>query len=153
MFIYTIRRLNLFLITMAILTMVGFSILRLDQSSLWSNQPFWGGGWFTYIDNLLMGNLGLNRHGSPVLLDVLTVFPATLELCFFAFTLSLLAGHPVGNTGWCKTRGDLSILQSHPSLWSVTLFRSSGWQCCLSCSFRSNLAGSRLQAATAYSMR
>ncbi|MGF1729788.1 ABC transporter permease [Photobacterium kasasachensis] len=123
MFIYTIRRLNLFMITMAILTMVGFSILRLDHSSLWSNQPFWS-GWFTYIDNLLVGNLGLNQHGSPVLLDVLTVFPATLELCFFAFTLSLLAGIPLGTLAGVK-RGrliDTSISSLALVGYSIPLF-------------------------------
>lgn len=123
MFIYTIRRLNLFMITMAILTMVGFSILRLDHSSLWSNQPFWS-GWFTYIDNLLVGNLGLNQHGSPVLLDVLTVFPATLELCFFAFTLSLLAGIPLGTLAGVKRGRFVDTLISSLALvgYSIPLF-------------------------------
>jgi len=103
MFIYTIRRLNLFLITMVILTIIGFSILRLDQSSLWSNQPFWS-GWFTYLDNLLSGNLGLSPNGEPMLLEVLGIFPATLELCFFAFTLSLIAGIPLGTLAGVKRK-------------------------------------------------
>lgn len=30
MFLYTVRRINLFIITLLILTMVGFSLLRLD---------------------------------------------------------------------------------------------------------------------------
>ncbi|PSW07330.1 ABC transporter permease [Photobacterium lipolyticum] len=95
MFIYTIRRLNLFIITLAILTMIGFSILRLDQNSLWSNQPLWS-GWILYVENLASGNLGLNLNGEPITQEVLAVFPATLELCFFAFLLSLLIGIPVG---------------------------------------------------------
>ncbi|MCW8327335.1 ABC transporter permease subunit [Photobacterium sp. SDRW27] len=105
MFIYTIRRLNLFLITMVILTLIGFSILRLDQTSLWNSQPFWT-GWFIYLDNLLSGNLGLSQSGEPVLFEVLGVFPATLELCFFAFTLSLIAGIPLGTLAGVK-RGRL----------------------------------------------
>lgn len=101
MFIYTIRRLNLFLITMAILTLVGYSILRLDQSSLWNSQPYWG-GWFIYLDNLFAGNLGLNQSGQPIVQEVLAIFPATLELCFFAFSLSLLAGIPLGTLAGIK---------------------------------------------------
>lgn len=101
MFIYTIRRLNLFLITMAILTLVGFSILRLDHTLLWSQQPFWG-GWLIYLDNLMAGNLGLNPNGEPIVLDVLAAFPATIELCFFAFVLSLLVGIPLGTLAGVK---------------------------------------------------
>lgn len=101
MFIYTIRRLNLFLITMAILTLVGFSILRLDQNLLWSQQPFWG-GWLIYLENLFAGNLGLNPNGEPIVHDVLAAFPATIELCFFAFILSLLVGIPLGTLAGVK---------------------------------------------------
>lgn len=101
MFIYTIRRLNLFLITMAILSLVGFSILRLDPEALWGSQPYWS-GWFAYLDNLLSGNLGLNQSGEPIVQEVLAVFPATLELCFFAFSLSLLAGIPAGTLAGVK---------------------------------------------------
>ncbi|MEJ2762491.1 putrescine export ABC transporter permease SapB [Photobacterium sp. MCCC 1A19761] len=105
MFIYTIRRLNLFLITMAILTLVGFSILRLDPNLQWNQQPFWS-GWFIYLENLLAGNLGLNTNGEPITQDVLAAFPATMELCFFAFVLSLLVGIPLGTWAGVK-RGRL----------------------------------------------
>ncbi|ELR67501.1 Peptide transport system permease protein SapB [Photobacterium marinum] len=101
MFIYTIRRLNLFLITMVILTLVGFSLMRLDQSSIWSSQPFWN-GWAIYLQNLMAGNLGLSQTGEPILNEVLVVFPATLELCFFAFSLSLIAGIPLGTLAGVK---------------------------------------------------
>ncbi|UXI02253.1 ABC transporter permease [Photobacterium sp. TY1-4] len=105
MFIYTIRRLNLFLITVAILTLVGFSILRLDPTLQWSHQSFWS-GWFIYLENLLAGNLGLNTNGEPITQDVLAAFPATIELCFFAFVLSLLVGIPLGTLAGVK-RGRL----------------------------------------------
>lgn len=46
MFIYTIRRLNLFVITLLILTLIGFSILRLDTQLQWSQQGFLAAGSF-----------------------------------------------------------------------------------------------------------
>ncbi len=123
MFIYTIRRLNLFIITLAILTMIGFSILRLDQTSLWSNQPFWS-GWLIYIENLLAGNLGLNQDGSPILQEVLTVFPATLELCFFAFGLSLIIGIPLGTLAGVRQGRPIDTIISSLALvgYSIPLF-------------------------------
>ena len=101
MFIYTIRRLNLFLITLLILTLIGYSILRLDSASLWSTQPFFS-GWAIYLDNLMSGHLGLNLQGEPIVNEVLAVFPATLELSFFAFVLSLIIGIPVGTLAGVK---------------------------------------------------
>ncbi|PSW26896.1 peptide ABC transporter permease [Photobacterium swingsii] len=123
MFIYTIRRLNLFIITLAILTMIGFSILRLDQTSLWSNQPFWS-GWLIYIENLLSGNLGLNQNGTPILQEVLTVFPATLELCFFAFGLSLVVGIPLGTLAGVRQGRPVDTIISSLALvgYSIPLF-------------------------------
>ncbi|MCM0147232.1 ABC transporter permease subunit [Photobacterium galatheae] len=101
MFIYTIRRLNLFLITLVILTMIGFSILRIEPTSYWNLHDFWS-GWLLYLENLMIGNLGLNQEGKPILTEILTVFPATLELCFFAFILSLLIGIPLGTLAGVK---------------------------------------------------
>ncbi|ELI6447295.1 ABC transporter permease subunit [Photobacterium damselae] len=95
MFIYTIRRLNLFIITLMILTIIGYSILRLDTNTMWSQQPFFS-GWFMYFKNLAAGNLGIDINGIPVADEILAVFPATLELCFFAFLLSLIIGIPLG---------------------------------------------------------
>ena len=62
MFIYTIRRLNLFLITLLILTLIGYSILRLDSASLWSTQPFFS-GWAVYLITLMSGHLGSEPPG------------------------------------------------------------------------------------------
>ncbi|NMT19497.1 peptide ABC transporter permease, partial [Vibrio parahaemolyticus] len=51
MFWYTVRRFNLFIITLMILTLVGFSLLRLAPLSHWANVDFWS-GWQTYLINL-----------------------------------------------------------------------------------------------------
>ncbi|WP_036829267.1 ABC transporter permease [Photobacterium sanctipauli] len=123
MFIYTIRRLNLFLITLLILTLVGYSLLRLEPSSFWSNQSFWT-GWSLYLENLFSGNLGLNLQGEPVLHEVLAVFPATLELCFFAFVLSLLVGIPLGTVAGVNRGSMIDTTISSVALvgYSIPLF-------------------------------
>ncbi|MGF1753757.1 ABC transporter permease subunit [Vibrio makurazakiensis] len=92
---YTLRRINLFIITLAILTVVGFSLLRLDQTSPWAIMEFWP-GWLTYVTELSTFNFGISKHGVPIIDELMMVFPATLELCFVAFVLSLFIGIPVG---------------------------------------------------------
>lgn len=50
-----------------------------------------------YIANFICGNLGKSIHtGQPVLSDLLTRLPATLELAVFSFSLVLLVGIPLG---------------------------------------------------------
>lgn len=88
---YTIRRFNLFVITLLILTMVGYSLLRLDPQSPWAIQDFWQ-GWLEYITELMQFNFGVNKNGVPIAHELVLVFPATLELCLIAFILSLLVG-------------------------------------------------------------
>ncbi|WP_295894282.1 ABC transporter permease subunit [uncultured Vibrio sp.] len=95
MFLYTVRRLNLFFITLLLLTIIGFSIIRLDSLSPWSHLDFWS-GWLSYLGNLLQLDFGMNRHGVAIIDELTVVFPATLELCFVAFVLSMLIGIPIG---------------------------------------------------------
>ncbi|WP_117234567.1 ABC transporter permease [Vibrio maerlii] len=95
MFVYTIRRLNLFIITLLILTLVGYNILRLDPTSPWALVDFWP-GWQTYLGELANLNFGVAKDGSPISAQLAQVFPATLELCIVAFVLSLIIGIPLG---------------------------------------------------------
>lgn len=101
MFIYALRRLNLFIITILILTMVGFSILRLDPDSHWALQGFWQ-GWWAYLGELSHLNFGVTKMGTPIIDELTLVFPATLELCLIAFIISLLVGIPVGTIAEMK---------------------------------------------------
>ena len=101
MFLYTVRRINLFIITLLILTMVGFSLLRLDPNSPWAIQDFWP-GWMTYIGELMHLNFGVTKSGVPIADELALVFPATLELCLIAFVLSLLVGIPIGTLAGMK---------------------------------------------------
>ncbi|GAA5648223.1 MULTISPECIES: ABC transporter permease [Vibrio] len=101
MFVYTIRRFNLFIITLLILTIVGYSLLRLDPESPWALQDFWQ-GWVSYLRELIQLNFGVNKAGTPVIEELKIVFPATLELCFIAFIVSLLIGIPLGTIAGMK---------------------------------------------------
>lgn len=123
MFIYTIRRLNLFVITLLILTLVSFSILRLDTQLQWTYEPFWQ-GWFIYLQNLLAGNLGISPTGVPISTEILKVFPATLELCFFAFILSLVIGIPLGTIAGVRRGSPIDTVISSITLlgYSIPLF-------------------------------
>jgi peptide/nickel transport system permease protein len=53
--------------------------------------------YFTYISNLLQGDLGISiRTQRPVLNDILIFFPATLELAVVALSISIIFGVPLG---------------------------------------------------------
>ncbi|NOH73104.1 ABC transporter permease subunit [Vibrio pectenicida] len=101
MFLYTLKRINLFIITLLILSMVGFSLLRLDPDSPWLVESFWQ-GWMTYIGELMHLNFGVTKNGVPISSELAVVFPATLELCLIAFVFSLLVGIPIGTLAGMK---------------------------------------------------
>ncbi len=123
MFRYTIRRLNLFIITLIILTFVGFSLLRLDNNAQWQEMSYIE-GWFHYIQQLLQLDFGLNKQGHPIIDELVLVFPATLELCFISFILALLIGIPLGTMAGMR-QGKLTdsiILFTSMSGYSAPLF-------------------------------
>ncbi len=95
MFLYTIRRFNLFIITFLILTFVGFSILRLDPNSPAALDDFIP-GWLQYLKEISQFDFGLNSQGNPIWDDLMMVLPATIELCFFSFIIALMIGLPIG---------------------------------------------------------
>ncbi|MCS0350136.1 ABC transporter permease subunit [Vibrio ordalii] len=123
MFLYTVRRLNLFIITLLILTMVGFALLRLDPQSPLTAHGFWS-GWSTYLGQLLQLNFGVNHSGVPIVDELVMVFPATLELCLIAFTLSLLIGLPIGTLAGMKQGKWIDTVISFTSMsgYSAPLF-------------------------------
>lgn len=123
MFLYTVRRLNLFIITLLILTLVGFHLLRLDPTSPWAMQGFWS-GWSTYLSELMQLNFGVNHNGVAIVDELVVVFPATLELCLIAFTLSLLIGIPLGTLAGMKQGKWIDTVISFTSMsgYSAPLF-------------------------------
>lgn len=98
---YSIRRFNLFIITLLILTIVGFSLLRLDPDSVWLKVGFWH-GWMLYLGDLLHLNFGVSKSGVPIISELAVVFPATLELCIIAFMMSVVIGIPIGTLAGMK---------------------------------------------------
>ncbi|USD66298.1 ABC transporter permease subunit [Vibrio sp. SCSIO 43136] len=95
MLVYIIRRLNLFVITLLFLSMVGYSIMRLD-AQVAANELNFVSGWLHYLADISLFDFGNNQYGEPIWDDIMVVFPATLELCFFAFSIALLIGIPLG---------------------------------------------------------
>ncbi len=96
MVIYTLRRLVLWLVTLFLLTLVGFSLsyftphAPLQGASLPDALVFWYQG-------LMQFDFGTSSiNGGPIAQQLLEVFPATLELCMMAFTLALIIGIPSG---------------------------------------------------------
>ncbi|KJY83240.1 peptide ABC transporter permease [Vibrio galatheae] len=123
MLLYSVRRFNLFIITLLILTMVGFSILRLEPNSPWAIHEFWS-GWLVYIGELMQFNLGVTKLGTPIIDELSIVFPATLELVFLAFMISLMIGIPIGTLAGMKQGKwiDTAISFTSMSGYSAPLF-------------------------------
>jgi cationic peptide transport system permease protein len=140
MVIYTLRRLVLWLVTLFMLTLVGFSLsyftphAPLQGASLSDAFFFWYKGLF----QLDFGVSSIN--GEPIGQQIREVFPATLELCIMAFALAMFIGIPLGiaagvmrNKWQDKTISALALLGfSMPVFWLallLTLFFSLnlGW--------------------------
>ncbi len=105
MFIYALRRLNLFVVTFLLLTFVSFNIAKLAIDGPWYGLSIIE-GWPLYLRQLLAFDFGVNHLGLPIQDDLLRFFPATIELCFFAFLLALIVGIPLGTIAGLK-RGKL----------------------------------------------
>lgn len=96
MIIYTLRRLVLFVITLFLLALVGFSLNYFTP-----NAPLQGASfldalvfWFKGLLQLDFGVSSIN--GQPINQQLREVFPATLELCILAFSLAMVVGIPLG---------------------------------------------------------
>ncbi|HDT6508834.1 TPA: ABC transporter permease [Klebsiella aerogenes] len=71
-------------------------IVRHIRQQLGLDLPLWQ-QFARYVDALRHGDLGTSiRTGRPVLEDLKTFFPATLELAFCALLIALLVGIPLG---------------------------------------------------------
>jgi len=104
------------------------------------DQPVWV-QYFTYIQGLFAGDLGTSiRTQQPVSEDLLTFFPATLELALLAFVIAILFGVPIGilsavkkDTMWDHAGRLFSIAGvSTPVFWSgligiLIFYKFLGW--------------------------
>lgn len=94
MFFRFIQKLFLTLITLLILSIISYSILLRDPIYQLENSAI--STYFSYLQNILSGDLGISSTNEPLLLQILDVFPATLSLTFSAILLSLIIGIPLG---------------------------------------------------------
>ncbi|MBV7297677.1 ABC transporter permease [Enterovibrio paralichthyis] len=120
MLIYAIRRLNLFIITFLILTLIGYNIVKLDPFSVYNQHDFWF-GWLQYLRELMQGNLGFSSNGQPVTQALMRVLPATMELCFFAFLLALIVGIPFGTLAGIRRGSTPDIIISSITLLTFSM--------------------------------
>lgn len=96
MIIYILRRLLLAVVTLAILTLVGFFLLYYSYGSEIHQLPLYK-AYPLYLVDLFQGNLGVSRlNGHAILAEIKTVLPVTLELCILAIVVALVIGIPLG---------------------------------------------------------
>ncbi|QKJ87257.1 cationic peptide transport system permease protein [Paramixta manurensis] len=96
MIIYTLRRLVLLIVTLFMLTLVGFSLSYFTPHAPLQGASLYDAWWF-WFTGVLQFDFGVSSiNGQPISQQLWEVFPATLELCIMAFTLALLIGIPFG---------------------------------------------------------
>jgi len=96
MIIFTLRRLLLLLITLFLLTFVGFSLSYFTPHAPLQGASLWN-AWIFWFEGLLHWDFGVSSiNGQPIAEQLKEVFPATMELCILAFGFALLVGIPVG---------------------------------------------------------
>ncbi|MDU6412776.1 MAG: putrescine export ABC transporter permease SapB [Yersiniaceae bacterium] len=98
MIIFTLRRLLLLLITLFLLSLVGFSLSYFTPHAPLSGAALLDAYSF-YFQSLMQWDFGVSSiNGQPIREQLHEVFPATMELCVLAFGLALLIGIPLGIT-------------------------------------------------------
>ncbi|XQW86071.1 ABC transporter permease subunit [Thalassotalea piscium] len=118
MLIFSLRRLNLFLFTVILLTLISFSLSFLfpgdqlinltgqvnateEELSLLSESYKQSGSlisqYFAYLSHLLTGDMGLSMSSqTQISHEILIHLPATIELTFFALVIAMAVGIPLG---------------------------------------------------------
>jgi cationic peptide transport system permease protein len=118
MLIFSLRRLNLFIFTMFLLTLLSFSLSFLfpgeqiinisgqvnatpEQFKLlaeqYQSQANIFQQYFTYVNQLFQGNLGLSMASQlPISTEIVNFLPSTVELTLVALLLAMVFGIPIG---------------------------------------------------------
>ncbi len=98
MIIFILRRLLLFIITLFLLSLVAFSLSYFTPHAPLQGASLWDAYRFFFI-GLCQFDFGVSSiNGEPISTQLISVFPATMELCILAFFLALLVGIPLGLT-------------------------------------------------------
>lgn len=93
---FTLRQLLLLLITLFMLSLISFNVSFLADHGQQSNIEKVN-TYLIYLNKLLQGDFGIsNINNQPIREQLRIAFPATMELCVLAFSLSLLIGIPLG---------------------------------------------------------
>ena len=96
MIIFTLRRLLLLLVTLFLLTFIGFSLSYITPHAPLQGASLWN-AWVFWFNGLLHWDFGVSSINGQLISEQLKdVFPATMELCIFAFGFALLVGIPIG---------------------------------------------------------
>lgn len=96
MIIFTLRRLLLLLVTLFLLTFVGFSLSFFTPHAPLQGASLWN-AWFFWFKGVLHWDFGVSSINGQLISEQLKeVFPATMELCILAFGFALVVGIPVG---------------------------------------------------------
>ncbi len=96
MIIFTLRRLLLLLVTLFLLTFVGFSLSYFTPHAPLQGASLWN-AWFFWFKGVLHWDFGVSSINGQLISEQLKeVFPATMELCILAFGFALVVGIPVG---------------------------------------------------------
>jgi len=118
MLIFTLRRLNLFIFTMILLSILSFSltyffpgdavinlsgevnatperIAELNQAYAINESLF--SQYWAYVNHIMAGELGLSMAThTPIITEISYLLPATIELSLVAFLISTFIGIPLG---------------------------------------------------------
>lgn len=93
---FTLRQLLLLLITLFMLSLISFNVSFLADHEPQSNIEKVN-AYLIYLNKLLQGDFGISSiNNQPIREQLKMAFPATMELCVLAFSLSLLIGIPLG---------------------------------------------------------
>lgn len=118
MLVFTLRRLNLFIFTMLLLTLLSFSLsflfpgdavinvsgainatpsqlINIQNSYQTESNIVWQ--YIVYLEHIINGNLGISMASqSDIATEILSLLPATIELSLAALFLAMFIGIPLG---------------------------------------------------------
>lgn len=96
MIIFTLRRLLLLIVTLFLLSFVGFSLSYFTPHAPLQGASVWN-AWLFWFNSLIHWDFGVSSiNGQSINEQLADVFPATLELCILSFGLALVVGIPLG---------------------------------------------------------
>ena len=146
MLIFSLRRLNLFLFTIVLLTLLSFSLSFLfpgvqlinlsgqvnatEQQLViiaesYNHNDSIISQYFAYLSHIISGDLGLSMSSqAPVFNEVLIHLPATIELTFIALIIAMAVGIPLGFIAAIKHRSkvDDAVLTVSMLGYSIPVF-------------------------------